>query len=54
MRRGEKMELHHIRKNLKVIEKEISERGYKNDIVICTMLRVLKDLNKEVERIKIN
>lgn len=42
------MELHHIRKNLKLLETEINNRHYKNDIVITTMLKILKQLNKEV------
>ena len=45
-------EIHHIKKDLKKLEAEINNRGYKNDIVINIIFIILKNINKELEKIK--
>ena len=43
--------LHYIRGTLKQVEREIGDRGYKNDPVITGLATVVKQLLKEVEKL---
>ena len=42
---------HHTNMLIKQLEKEIMDRHYKNDLVITTMLRLLKAQQKQINNI---